>query len=77
MWIEREISEELQNLVATFPVVVLVGPRQVGITSVLERTFSDYTYLSLDVSTADGLLGRSNNDFITAALYGFLKRLTL
>ncbi len=64
MWIEREISEELKNLAATFPVVVLVGPRQVGKTSVLERTFSDYTYLSLDVSAHAEMAETRPEDFL-------------
>jgi predicted AAA+ superfamily ATPase len=49
MWIEREISTELTELVRTFPVVALVGPRQVGKTSLLERLFRDFTYVSFDV----------------------------
>ncbi len=51
MWIEREISAELTTLARTFPVVALVGPRQVGKTSVLEKAFSDYTYVSMDVGS--------------------------
>jgi predicted AAA+ superfamily ATPase len=50
MWISREITEQLRSVVATFPVTVLVGPRQVGKTSVLERSFPDYRYVSLDVA---------------------------
>jgi len=50
MWIEREISTELKHLARTFPVVALVGPRQVGKTSILERTFPGYAYVSLDVA---------------------------
>jgi len=49
MWIEREISSELARLASTFPVVALVGPRQVGKTSLLEKTFPHYRYCSLDV----------------------------
>ena len=49
MWIEREISEELKRLARSFPVVALVGPRQVGKTSVLERIFPEFSYVSLDV----------------------------
>ncbi len=51
MWIEREIAEELKTAAQSFPVVALVGPRQVGKTSILERTFPDYGYVSLDVAT--------------------------
>ena len=50
MWIEREISQELKELARTFPIVALVGPRQVGKTSILERVFPDYGYVSLDVA---------------------------
>lgn len=48
MWIDRDIVITLRNLVDTFPVLVLTGPRQTGKTSVLQKTFSDYTYISLD-----------------------------
>ena len=51
IWIEREISAELKELVRTFPIVALVGPRKVGKTSILERVFPDYGYVSLDVAT--------------------------
>ena len=51
MWIEREITIELQQAASTFPVVALVGPRQVGKTSILEREFQDYGYVSLDVAS--------------------------
>jgi hypothetical protein len=51
MWIEREISKELRQVVKAFPVAVLMGPRQVGKTSLLEKVFSEYTYVSLDVSS--------------------------
>lgn len=48
MWIDRDIVNTLRSLVDTFPVLVLTGPRQTGKTSVLQKTFSDYTYISLD-----------------------------
>ena len=41
MWIERQIAGELRRLAASFPVLVLVGPRQVGKTALLERTIGD------------------------------------
>lgn len=50
MWIEREITSELQQAAAAFPVVALVGPRQVGKTTTLERVFPDHAYVSLDVA---------------------------
>jgi len=50
MWISRELVHELRSAAATFPVTVLVGPRQVGKTSLVEHTFPDNRYLSLDVA---------------------------
>jgi hypothetical protein len=50
MWIEREITAELRQAAAAFPVVALVGPRQVGKTTTLERVFPDYSDVSLDVA---------------------------
>ncbi|WP_462324243.1 ATP-binding protein [Desulfoplanes sp.] len=40
----------MKEVVRSFPVLVLVGPRQVGKTSILERTFPGYRYVSLDVA---------------------------
>jgi hypothetical protein len=51
MWIEREIATEIKKAASGFPVVALVGPRQVGKTSILERLFPEYRYVSLDVAT--------------------------
>jgi predicted AAA+ superfamily ATPase len=48
MWIERYIAKELKSLSQTFPIIVLTGPRQVGKTSLFEKYFSDYNYVSLD-----------------------------
>ena len=49
MWIERKITQVLRQTAATFPALVLVGPRQVGKTSLLERVFPEYELVSLDV----------------------------
>jgi hypothetical protein len=51
MWIDRIAIEELRRTAASFPVMALVGPRQVGKTSVLERTFPGYHYVSLDAAS--------------------------
>jgi hypothetical protein len=64
MWIEREIASELQAVAASFPVVVLVGPRQVGKTSVLERTFPSYRYVSLDVAAHAEMAETRPSDFL-------------
>ncbi len=48
MWIERTIKPELLRLVNQVPVIVLTGPRQVGKTTLLENTFPQYNYVTLD-----------------------------
>jgi predicted AAA+ superfamily ATPase len=45
------IPLELYRIAETFPILVLIGPRQVGKTSLLERTFPNNVYVSLDVAT--------------------------
>jgi predicted AAA+ superfamily ATPase len=64
MWIEREITAELRQLAASFLVVVLIGPRQVGKTSVLERTFPEYAYVSLDVAANAEMAETRPDDFL-------------
>ena len=48
MWISRELAPELRRLAESFPVVVLTGPRQVGKTTLLERTFPAHRFVALD-----------------------------
>lgn len=48
MWINRILSNELIKLATQFPAVILTGPRQTGKTALLEKTFSDYNYVTLD-----------------------------
>lgn len=52
MWIDREIAGELQALVKKRPCVLLTGARQTGKSALLERTFPDYNYISLDLPHA-------------------------
>ena len=49
MWIERHISDTLCSAARAFPALVLVGPRQVGKTALLEHVFPDLHRVSLDV----------------------------
>lgn len=49
MWIKREITEQIQELVKTRPCVILTGARQTGKSSLLEKIFPQYSYISLDL----------------------------
>ncbi len=54
MWIERDISPLIRNLVGSRPVILLTGARQTGKTSLLRHLYPDATYISFDLpSNAD------------------------
>jgi len=48
MWIKRDISQKIRELVAHRPAVLLTGARQTGKTSVLRHLFPQAEYLSFD-----------------------------
>jgi predicted AAA+ superfamily ATPase len=50
LWIPRQLRPQILRLAATFPIVVLVGPRQVGKTSLLENAFGGIPVVPLDVA---------------------------
>ena len=51
MWLPRQIAEELRNVANTFPAVVLIGPRQVGKTSLVQQLFAGHAYVGLDMAS--------------------------
>lgn len=65
MWISRDISRDLPSLARSFPAVVVVGPRQVGKTSLVERAFPEHTYVSLDVGANAELAETRPQEFLT------------
>ena len=48
VWIKREISPIIQQTSKTRPVVLLTGARQTGKSSLLQKIFPNYNYISLD-----------------------------
>lgn len=48
MYYPREQAEQLKQALATFPVVLLTGPRQAGKSTLLKNILPDYHYISLD-----------------------------
>lgn len=48
MWIERDYTEKINRAVKTRPVVLLTGVRQAGKSSLLQRLFKDFEYVTLD-----------------------------
>ncbi len=49
MWIQRDISHILERQIASRPVVVLTGARQVGKTSLLRHLYPKWNFVSLDL----------------------------
>ena len=49
MWITRKYESTLRALSEQFPSVVVTGSRQVGKTSLVQKVFPDYTYVTLDI----------------------------
>ena len=65
MWIERDISQKIKGLAQSFPVLVLTGARQTGKTTLLQKLFADYTYVSLDIPLTAALASHSPEEFLS------------
>lgn len=48
MYIRRHLDTKIQQLMQQFPALLLTGPRQVGKSTLLQHTASDYGYVSFD-----------------------------
>src|SRR5665647_2028293 len=49
MYIKRTIEQAVKNIIATFPVLLIIGPRQVGKTTLLKNLAEeDRKYVTLD-----------------------------
>ncbi|MCP5469175.1 MAG: ATP-binding protein [Chlamydiales bacterium] len=47
-YLPRQLSEQIQELIAHFPCVVITGARQVGKSTLLKELFPDYNYVLFD-----------------------------
>ncbi len=48
MFVARQIEARLRELLPKYPILALTGPRQSGKTTLLQKIFPDYQYLSLE-----------------------------
>lgn len=48
MWIDRNYTKTIKNLLKQYPAVLITGARQIGKTSILKENFSNYSYISFD-----------------------------
>lgn len=54
MYIERDISPLITELAASYPIIVITGPRQTGKTTLCRHLFPNYTYYNLeDIAVKD------------------------
>ncbi|MFW7378355.1 MAG: ATP-binding protein [Oligoflexus sp.] len=61
---KRIISDNLLQLVKSYPALVLTGPRQVGKTTLLKELFPTYNYVSLDGVLEASLAEESPEEFL-------------
>lgn len=47
-YIERDVTQHLQKLMSSYPVVTICGPRQSGKTTLARHLYSEYDYVSLE-----------------------------
>jgi len=64
MWINRTLEPRLTAAVRSRPVVVLTGARQTGKTSLLQRLFSRFHFVSLDLPSEAELAERDPQAFL-------------
>lgn len=48
MFVARQIEAQLRGMLSKYPILALTGPRQSGKTTLLQKIFPDYQYLSLE-----------------------------
>ena len=64
--IERIAKQTLLRLAQQFPVVAVTGPRQSGKSTLVQETFPDKRYVTMDDSSARELASSSPRDFLRA-----------
>jgi len=64
MWISRDIESTLTEVARERPALILTGSRQAGKTSLLQRVFPAYGYVTLDVPRTAELAEESGEQFL-------------
>jgi len=62
--IKRRIAEKLKDLMSSFPVVTIEGPRQSGKTTLARMTFPDFAYANLEEQAVRSLAERDPRGFL-------------
>jgi predicted AAA+ superfamily ATPase len=64
MWIDRDIEQVIAENARQRPALILTGSRQAGKTSLLQRVFSEFNYVSLDVPLLAEQAEESGSQFL-------------
>ena len=64
MWIYREISDRIKDVVATYPAILLTGARQVGKTSLLQKLYPNYSFVTLDLPSNASIAENNPDEFL-------------
>ena len=70
MFINRSLKNVLESYSHKFPVIVVVGPRQAGKTTLVRETFPNHTYFSLEDPNTLDLVMADPRDFLERAYKG-------
>ncbi len=65
--LRRHLTEALKAAAATYPVVMLTGPRQSGKTTLVQALFGEYRYLSLEAPDVRARAIQDPRSFLTQA----------
>ena len=63
-YIPRHIVQTIQRFAASFPIVLVTGPRQVGKSTALHYSFSDIPYLTFDDPSQQLSVKQDPNTFL-------------
>ena len=66
MFIQRQITSAIREMLPKFPILLVTGPRQSGKTTLLRNTFPDYRYVNLEYA--------DNRAFASEDPRGFLRQ---
>ena len=70
--IDRKLEEEIKRLLALYPVITIVGPRQSGKTTLCKKLFQDYTYVNLEDVDVREIVRNNPKQFLLANRTGMV-----